>query len=118
MAGKFKRRHVRGVTDAVVFVLAHGVWFFRKADFSWDDWPVAELRQTWRDPAVRERVHQRYRDRKFSGVPFAEIAFGEDGRGGMVKIDVDLPAARDEYRLQREIAFYENRADTVSAAEL
>lgn len=100
-----RRRFSAGVvTEAVIFVLCHGHWFFGPADFDWSDWPADRLREAWLDLAVRERVYARYHGRRYPGVPFAQVAFGPEGKGGKVKIDADIPAARAEYRRPWEAA--------------
>ena len=88
------------ITGGDIVHLAVGQIFF--ADATLRD--VAEMRQAWNTPAVRQRVLD-WHGRKWPNTKtFAAIIFGTDGTRHPHVTTADFPRFRQQYQAQRDAA--------------
>lgn len=97
MRSKFQRRHRASYGPSHYFELATGGHYLR-GGFDGD---LDAMREAWSDPAVREKTRATRQARQF-GVVFADLAFGPEGEGGLLVVDGDYDAVREQFREQRD----------------
>ena len=90
------RTNARDIEEPHITQLMCSCDFFDKA-FGKD---VASMRIAWQNEEVRQQVIERYAKTRKAGKPFAAIAFGDDGTGGMVRTADDIREAYIFYREQ------------------
>lgn len=102
---RFFRQSGPTLTGSKVLQLMCGADLFGDAYGSGDRADIPAMRRDWSDAGIRETVRSRHRAKWGSGPKcWAELAFGRDGRGGMVRTPADTLAARAEYRRLRDAA--------------
>ena len=99
---KFGRRIGLAVTGYHVLQLCCGSDLFKHLAPAFGD-DIEAMRRAWKDPEVRAATRAKHYS-KFGphSEPWATLAFGADGKGGIVKSAADIETARRAYLEQRD----------------